>query len=187
MVSCIRELSEFTLKMVEDLLDVSTVESGALTLKRENTDLRKLITHHVELNAILAHPKKIKLEIETMPDLPLIPADAEKITQVLNNFIGNAVKYTYPDTLGRIVTELVDGFVRVSIIDQGQGIPPEDIPKLFKPFGRANVQTTGGESSTGLGLAICRRIVEGHCGEVGVISSVDSGSTFYFTLPLVES
>lgn len=75
------------------------------------------------------------------------------------------------------------GSVTVAVTDQGQGIPPEDLTKLFKPFGRTSVKATGGEQSTGLGLAIVRNIVEGHGGTIRVESRVGAGSTFSFTLP----
>ena len=187
MLTCIRELSEFTLKMVEDLLDVSTIESGELRLDRRPLDFSVLVHHNVELNAILAQKKNITLNLEPIPPLPPVSLDAEKIAQVFNNLIGNAVKYSHSDTTVRIVTSREQDRVKISVIDQGQGISDADIPKLFKPFGRANVETTGGERSTGLGLAITRRIVEGHGGTIGVESEPDIGSTFFFTLPINSS
>ncbi len=185
MVSYIRDLSEFTLKMVEDLLDVSTIESGALQLHKEQINLKTFLKRNVELNSLLAQKKKINLKLETASDLPLIYADPGKIIQVLNNLIGNAVKYSYPETTVRVIAEdQGNDKIRIAVVDQGQGIPESDLHKLFHPFGRANVKATGGEQSTGLGLAIARKIIEGHQGKISVSSQSGDGSTFYFTLPI---
>ena len=184
MITCIKELSDFTLKMVEDLLDVSTIESGELRLKKEPVDLSGLIRRNVDLNTLFAQKKNITLDFSSLAGLPPIPADAGKITQVLNNLISNAIKYSFPDTTVRVTLEQAGGNVTVAVTDQGQGIPEADLSKLFKPFGRTSVAATGGEQSTGLGLAIARKIIEGHGGQIGVSSQVGSGSVFHFTLPV---
>ena len=115
--------------------------------------------------------------------LPLLTLDRGKIEQVLNNLIGNAIKYSYPDTRVTVNLTSSDCEVTVAVTDQGQGIPEADLPKLFKAFGRANVKTTAGEQSTGLGLAIARKIIEGHRGTMTVESHVGTGSTFSFRVP----
>jgi two-component system, OmpR family, sensor kinase len=109
--------------------------------------------------------------------------DAGKIEQVLNNLLGNAVKYSHADKRVEVTLELRDGIMAVRVRDQGQGIRADDLPKLFKPFGRTRTRGTAGEHSTGLGLAIVRRIVEGHGGKISVSSEFGHGSTFEFTLP----
>ena len=103
---------------------------------------------------------------------------------MLNNLIGNAVKFSHGDTEVRVRLSLDDRCATVAIQDQGQGIPPLELPKLFQPFGRLSVLSTAGERSTGMGLAICRRIVEGHGGRIQAESTVGRGSTFSFTLPV---
>jgi len=187
MVTYIQELSEFALKMVEDLLDVSTIESGKLRLNTKEMNLTALIRRNVELNTIFAHKKNIRIEFETDSPSLLITADEGKITQVLNNLISNAVKYSPPDSVCRVRLTCEGSQAVVTVTDQGPGISEIDLPKLFKPFGRANVQATGGEQSTGLGLAISHKIVEGHGGKIGVTSQVGQGSTFYFRLPLIAT
>lgn len=185
MVTCIQELSEFTLKMVEDLLDVSTIESGKLRLDKTDVDLCALIRRNMDLNSVFARKKGIRIEFEACPDCPPVPADEGKITQVLNNLVSNAMKYSFPNSVCHVKLEWQGDEAVVTVTDQGTGIPAEDLPKLFKPFGRAGVQATGGEQSTGLGLAIARRIIEGHGGRIGVESRIGEGSTFYFRLPLI--
>ncbi|MCX6878489.1 MAG: HAMP domain-containing sensor histidine kinase [Verrucomicrobia bacterium] len=183
-VSTIKSTSEFMLHLIDELLDVSTIESGQLQLNRTPTDLSALARRNVSLNRVLAQQKHIELDFEADAMLPLLTIDSGKIEQVLNNLIGNAVKYSHPHTRVTIRLACDDSQATVTVTDQGQGIPEADLPKLFKAFGRANVQTTAGELSTGLGLAIVRRIVDGHGGTISVQSQVGSGSAFAFKLPL---
>jgi signal transduction histidine kinase len=183
-VSTIKSTSEFMLNLINELLDVSTIESGQLQLDCAPTDLNELVRHNVSRNRVLAHQKRIELDFEDAEKLPPLTIDRGKIEQVLNNLIGNAVKYSHPDTRVAIQIARTGDLVAVSVADQGQGIPEEDLPKLFKAFGRTSVQATAGEQSTGLGLAIARKIVEGHGGKMSVRSRVGEGSTFTFTLPV---
>jgi len=183
-VSTIKSSSEFMLHLINDLLDVSTIESGRLHLECAPADLNEIVRHNVSLNRVLAQQKRIELDFEPAAGLPHLTIDRGKIEQVLNNLIGNAVKYSHPDTRVSIRVERDNSEVTVTVTDQGQGIPGADLPKLFKAFGRANVQATAGEQSTGLGLAIVRKIVEGHGGKISVRSEVGKGSAFYFHLPI---
>lgn len=186
-VSTIKSTSEFMLNLINELLDVSTIESGQLQLDPVATDLNALAHRNVALNRVLAQPKRIRLDFEPAEHLPRILLDRGKIEQVLNNLIGNAVKYSHPDTRVDIRITSDESRVTIAVTDQGQGIPEQDIPKLFKAFGRTSVKTTAGEQSTGLGLAIVRRIVQGHGGEISVASQVGRGSTFSVTLPVVRA
>ena len=182
-VSTIKSTSEFMLNLINELLDVSTIESGQLHLECVPTDLGELARRNVALNRALAQQKHIELELTVGTGLPLLTLDRGKIEQVLNNLIGNAIKYSYPDTRVTVNLTSSDCEVTVAVTDQGQGIPEADLPKLFKAFGRANVKTTAGEQSTGLGLAIARKIIEGHRGTMTVESHVGTGSTFSFRVP----
>ncbi len=182
-VSTIKSTSEFMLHLINDLLDVSAIESGQLQLECTPTDLVELVRHNVARNRVLAHQKQIELEFEQSGSLPVLTLDRGKIEQVLNNLIGNAVKYSHPKTHVKIVLAADPQQASISITDQGQGIPEADLPKLFKPFGRTSVQTTAGEQSTGLGLAIVSNIIKGHGGNISVKSQVGKGSTFLFHLP----
>ena len=183
-VTTIRSSSEFMLHLINELLDVSTIESGQLKLELVPTDLNELVRRNVSRNRVLAHSKRIGLDFEPAESLGLLTIDHGKIEQVLNNLIGNALKYSHHDTRVAIRIFRDGSQVVVSVADHGQGIPEEDLTKLFKTFGRANVKTTAGEQSTGLGLAIARKIVEGHGGKISVQSRVGDGSTFSFTLPM---
>jgi len=114
----------------------------------------------------------------------ILSVDDGKINQVLNNLIGNAIKYSYPESKITIRVFKEDAQVVTQVIDEGQGIPEKEIEGLFNPFKRASVQPTSGETSHGLGLAIVKKIIEGHNGRVGVTSKSGKGSVFYFTLPI---
>ena len=180
----IYKASKTMLNLVNDLLDVSAIESGRLELKLKKVDLPMFLEECYESNRLLAKDKSIELILESDQDLPEIMMDTERINQVLNNLITNGIKFSHPNTQIVIRAKRTDDHVEIAVQDQGQGIPEEELPKVFKEFGKTSVQPTGGEKSTGLGLAICKRMIEAHGGIIGVDSRVGEGSTFYFSLPI---
>jgi hypothetical protein len=135
------------------------------------------------LNRVLASNKDIEIQTAIDGPLPKMRLDPDKIEQVLNNLISNAIKYSHPNSTITVQLTREDTHVLLSVQDEGQGIPAEDIDKLFKPFQRTSVQSTAGEKSTGLGLVIVKRIVKGHGGKIWVESEVGEGSTFFVSLP----
>jgi signal transduction histidine kinase len=183
-VVTIKETSEFMLKMVTDLLDVTAIEAGALNLERQTTDLAPFVGRIVTLNRVLAARKEISVELDARGPLPAVLLDPGKTEQVLNNLIGNAVKFSYGGSCVRVRVSATPEEITFVVEDEGQGIPTAELPKLFKPFGKSSVRSTAGEKSTGLGLAIVRNIVEGHGGRIWVESEVGKGSRFFFTLPI---
>jgi CheY-like chemotaxis protein/nitrogen-specific signal transduction histidine kinase len=183
-LATIKGSSEYLLGMVNDLLDISKIEAGKLELDLKPTDLVAVIEHTVLLQRPLAENKKIRLEFHCDHAFPEIILDRSKIGQVLDNLVSNAIKYSHPGTTIEIRTIDDGDQAVVSVRDQGQGIPPEELGKLFKPFKKISVKSTAGEKSTGLGLAIVSKMVKGHDGRVWVESEVGRGSTFYFSLPV---
>jgi signal transduction histidine kinase len=183
-VSIIHNSSQFMLGLVNDLLDIATIESGKLQLNKEPTDINRLVGRAATLNQVLAAPKNIQIRYSTINSGPPLLVDRQKIVQVLNNLIGNAVKFSPSQTTIQLDIKLISDAVVVTVKDEGPGIPPSEIDQLFKPFSVTSVNSTGGEKSTGLGLAISRRIIEGHNGRIWVQSEVGHGSTFGFSLPL---
>jgi signal transduction histidine kinase len=183
-LATIRGSSEFLLGMVNELLDISKIEAGKLELDLNPTDLVALIEHNVFLHRPLAENKHIRLEFHCDHAFPRILLDQSKIGQVLDNLISNAIKFSHPGSAIEIHTDEVGKEAVVSVRDQGQGIPPEELGRLFKPFEKTSVRSTAGEKSTGLGLAIVRKMVEGHHGKVWVESEIGKGSIFYFSLPV---
>ncbi len=182
-ITTIREMSEFMLGLINDLLDVAQFESGKPGMKLQPVDLTELVRHNVALNRVLAAKKQIRIVFHTDTPLPTLMLDHGKIEQVLNNLLSNAMKFSHVGTEITVHLSREAHSALLTITDQGQGIPADDLGKLFKPFSRTRVKSTGGESSTGLGLSIVRRIVEGHGGGVGVESEVGKGTSFHVRLP----
>jgi signal transduction histidine kinase len=144
----------------------------------------ELLARNVEQNSMLAQQKGIGLVFARNGPLPEVVGDACRVEQVVNNLVTNALKFSNSGTAVTVRAARQDGSVVVSVEDQGQGIPAAEMPRLFKPFQKTSVRSTAGERSTGLGLAICRRIVEAHGGHIWAESEPGRGSVFSFTLPV---
>ena len=179
----IKGTCEHLLEIVNDLLDVSVIESGQLRLRTEETDVEPYLRGLHAGNELLARSKSITLELVVERPLPLVVLDPRRIAQVLNNLVTNAVKYSHPGTRVVVAVRPRGDGVEIAVRDEGQGIAPEEVSRLFKEFGRASAKPTAGERSIGLGLAISRRVVEAHGGRIWVESEVEKGSTFSFSLP----
>lgn len=187
-LNIIHESSEFMLGLVDDLLDVATIESGKLILDLVKVDIRQVIRQTVAIHSVLAAKKNIAITV-SMEEVPVILADGPKLSQVFGNLVSNAVKFSHPGSsvaieLRPTVAEST-GIESVTTVirDTGLGIPAEELSKLFAPFGRTTVRSTSGEKNSGLGLAIARRIVEGHGGNITVHSEVGKGTEFSVCLP----
>lgn len=184
MLRTIENTSEFMLQLLNNLLDISAIESGKLHLDLKHANLIVLIRKNVGLNSVIAAKKNIRIHVDCFEDIPEILLDANKIEQVMNNLINNAIKFSMAGTTIKVSPFLSGGHVTVAVTDQGQGIPTKEHDRLFKPFQCASVRTTAGEKSTGLGLSIVRNIILGHHGKIWLESAVGVGSTFYFSLPI---
>ncbi len=184
MVSAVSRNSDFMLRLITDLLHISRIEAGKLQLDLQPTDIVELTLKNVQLNRLLAQQKEIDLKLSCNEAELTLLIDTHKIEQVLNNLLQNAIKFSHPHTVVTVGLTRTDRGAVISVQDQGQGIPAEEIDRLFKPFQKTSVQSTGGEPSTGLGLAIAKRIVVGHQGEIWAESQPGAGSTFYVRLPI---
>ncbi len=179
----IENISKSSLQLVNDLLDISVIASGKLVLQKASVAYSELLRETAGYYNIRGIKKNIRVNL-SMPKEELgVFCDPNKIRQVLNNLLDNAIKYSESNTLIELRTKLENGFIRTEVTDAGVGIPEEDIEKLFKEFSVTSVKSTGNEKSSGLGLAICKKIVETHGGQIGVCSKLGRGSTFYFTIP----
>jgi signal transduction histidine kinase len=179
----IEKLSHFMEMLIEDILDYSKIEAGRIELQKVRTDYNSLVLDNLRINSLIAEQKGINITSDLEPGLSNIELDQKKIEQVLHNLLSNAVKYSGRDSGITVTTRKDKGGVMTVVRDQGQGIPEEELHRLFQPFQRTSVRSTSGEASTGLGLAIVKRIVEAHGGSIGVRSRVGEGSEFYFYLP----
>ncbi len=171
------------INLLTDLLSISEIESGKLTLHPQEVDLEAYIDRVAQLNRPLAENKDIRIVTDLAPDLPRLRFDPERVQQVFNNLLSNAFKFSNPGTTVTIRAVTRGDTIEFSVIDQGQGIPAGEVGPIFEAFQRSSTRATAGESSTGLGLAICKRIVELAGGEIAVESELGEGSRFYFTLP----
>jgi signal transduction histidine kinase len=170
------------LGLINDVLDLSKIEAGQLILALGDYSLKNVI--HTVFSAVesLAKEKRIAFNVEVPPDLPLGYGDERRLTQVVFNLVGNAIKFT---DAGEVVIKAakVNGSFKVTVRDTGPGISEADRAKLFQEFQQADNSITRKKGGTGLGLAISKRIIELHGGKIWVESALGRGSTFSFTLP----
>mgnify|MGYP002795037581 CR=1 FL=1 len=178
----IDEVVEKSLHLINDLLDVSAIETGQLVLEKNEVPLEGFLEKVIRLNKRTAENKGIKLEL--LYDGPNSWVfDSQRIEQVLDNLLGNAFKYSHKNTKVKLVVKSEKGLLKFQVIDQGQGIQEEYMSKLFSAFQKTSTLPTGSEQSNGLGLSICKRIVELHGGVIEAESKYGEGSTFSFSLP----
>jgi signal transduction histidine kinase len=183
MVAMMERNAQSLIELVNDLLDASKIESGTMRLDITSINLRALIDELRETMEPLAREKEITLEDNIPADLSLIEADRTKLRRILVNLLSNALKFTRKGGRVQVRAERMEGRVRVSVVDTGVGIAPEDVARLFDKYEQARSRATRGEKGTGLGLYITKQLVELHGGEITVDSTPGYGSTFSFTLP----
>ncbi|MEQ8482144.1 MAG: ATP-binding protein [Hoeflea sp.] len=181
-----RESGQSLLALIEDLLDVTSIEAGRLNLRREQGELDEMVHGVCELMAPRAHDKNIEIAVHIAADAPrTITSDIGRVRQVLFNLVGNAIKFT--ETGGVLVeVSLQDKALTFTVTDTGPGLKEADKAKIFEEFERADNGPTRKHGGAGLGLSISSRIVEALGGEIGVVSAPGKGSTFHFTIPLEE-
>ena len=181
LLSLIHKISNEMLDMVNDLLDVSHIESGKFNLDLKGCDLSELVQERVKLATRSAEKKDMQI-VADFQKIKHINLDAGKMGQVLDNFISNAIKYSPLGTKIQCTLVAMGDAIHMGVVDEGPGISEDEQSNLFGEFSRLSTRATGGEKSTGLGLAISKRIVEAHGGKIGVRSNLGKGSEFYFEL-----
>ena len=183
LANTIFETSQSMLTLLNELLDVATIESGELKLHREPHNLTELVEKAVYLNNINAARKNTKIVFSPPDEAPIVRVDHAKVRQVMDNLLSNAVKYSPP---GSTVNVRISGYhpaFTVAVQDQGPGIPANEHNQLFKDFTTLSSKPTGGEKATGLGLAICRKIIEAHRGAITATNLPKGGCEFSILLP----
>jgi len=171
------------LGLINDILDLSKIEAGQLVLALDDYSLKDVVYGVCSAVEPLANEKKLKFKVEVPPTLPSGRGDERRLTQVLLNLVGNAIKFTDTGEVA-IKASVADGAFTIAVRDTGPGISPADQAKLFQEFQQADNSITRKKGGTGLGLAISKRIIELHGGRIWVESSAGHGSTFAFTLPV---
>ncbi|MDP3720466.1 MAG: ATP-binding protein [Acidobacteriota bacterium] len=172
-------------KLIDDVLDLAKIEAGKLEWNMGPVTVQEIVDHATAATASLLEPKGLKLVKDVDATLPAITGDRDRLIQVVINLVSNAVKFTDAGTITCRAVRQADMLV-VSVIDTGLGIAPADQPKVFERFKQVGDTLTDKPKGTGLGLPICREIIEHHGGRVWVESELGKGSTFSFSLPLAD-
>jgi signal transduction histidine kinase/DNA-binding response OmpR family regulator/ABC-type sugar transport system substrate-binding protein len=173
--------------LIRDVLDLTLNEAGQLKLAREPLDLAQVLGTVAVIGEQLARDKGLSWRAEIPPDLPCVWGDRTRLRQVTLNLVNNAIKFTIQGEIALKAT-MADEFVTVTVQDTGLGIPEKEQEAIFDEFRQSERTAARGYGGLGLGLAICKRLVEMHGGEIGVRSGgeIGAGSTFYFTLPTTK-
>ena len=171
------------LGLINDVLDLSKIEAGQLTLDLADYSLKDVVHTVVTAVESLATGKKLALTMDVAPNLPRGHGDERRLVQVLLNLVGNAIKFTDKGEVA-IKATTSDGSFTVAVRDTGPGIAPSDQGKIFEEFQQADNSATKRKGGTGLGLSIAKRIIGMHGGRIWVESDVGKGSTFAFTIPV---
>ena len=180
----IHDTGNYMLKMVEDLLDLTHMESGKLQLELEETDLSLLLRETVRLHQNLAEKRGMHILLESCPSVCKALIDPNKFKQVLSNLIGNAIKYSPENTTVFISANCDCSKLSITVRDQGYGIDEKEQELIFEPFKKATSATKTTAQSVGLGLSITKNIVTAHKGSIRVESKPGEGTSFIVTIPL---
>jgi two-component system phosphate regulon sensor histidine kinase PhoR len=171
-------------QMVQELLELSRIESGRVPLQLESVPPLELLESAVERLRLQAERSNLDVQVLGVRDLPEILADPPRVEQILVNLLHNAIKFTPPGGTIDLWAQEQNGDVLFTVVDTGIGIPSEDLPRIFERFYKSDRARSGG--GTGLGLAIARHLVEAHGGRIWVESIESQGSKFYFTIPTLN-
>ena len=190
-VDTIRHSADLLLGIINDILDSAKIESGKFLCETVDLDIRSVVEISLDTLASTAQAKKIELAGHVRGDVvPLLRGDPARLRQILTNLVGNAIKFTHKGDVSVIVS-LVNqddsqSVLRFSVRDTGIGVAPENLSKIFDPFAQADSSDTRKYGGTGLGLTICRQLVEAMGGKIGVDSDPGQGSTFWFEVAFAK-
>jgi signal transduction histidine kinase len=179
-VATIQTSADSMLRLVDDLLDLSVIESGEERTDREACSIFQIVASSLNIYQFTANKKSIGLVLNHEGEIPeLLSLDKMQIRRLLDNLVSNAVKYSPSGTSVDVLIKRESNLLYITVSDQGPGIPEDEMYLLFTDFGKTSVQPTGNERSTGLGLAICKKIVESHKGKIYAANRKDTrGAVF---------
>ncbi len=183
-LTAVHESGQHLLTMINDILDISKIESGKMEIAIEDVIIPDIIESVLTTASGLVKDKPVKLEKDIEANLPIARADSVRVRQILLNFLSNAAKFTEEGSI-TVKANAIDARtkIRISVTDTGPGIAEEDQDKLFKRFSQVDGSTTREAGGTGLGLSISRQLANMQHGDIGMTSNIGEGSTFFFTLP----
>src|SRR5215475_1036006 len=179
----IRSNGKHLLGLINTVLDIAKIESGQFTLNMAEYAIESVVETVRSATESLAQNKKLAIKTEVAKSLPIGFGDEQRLTQVLLNLVGNAIKFTDAGEV-RVTAHAVNGRFNVSVTDTGPGIPEEHQARIFEQFHQVDNSNTKAKGGTGLGLAIAKQIVEMHGGRIRVQSALGKGSTFQMELPI---
>lgn len=183
----IEKNSLYMAELIQNLSQMNRFNEGREELSLSEFNLLEFCNEMIESQNVLADKKMMTLTFRAEPNLPeTIRADRPKLRQVVENLTSNAIKFSWPGSPITFSVSSKLGELIFSVEDHGQGIPDDEMVRLFHEFGKTSTTSTGGESSTGLGLAIAKKIVDAHGGKIWAQSKVNEGSTFGFSLPVPQ-
>ena len=182
----IQRSGEYLLKLINDVLDISKIEAGRMELNLSENAIEECIETVVGRLANLASERNLTLVVEISDEIPVCTFDLQRITQVMYNLVGNAIKFTSEGEI-RIGARNEGRFLLLWVADTGIGIPEDELESVFTEFSQADNTQLCGAQGTGLGLSITKKIVEMHKGEIRVESEIGVGSTFWIKLPMSSS
>lgn len=181
-IQTIHDASHQMLNLINDLLDISVIESGHFNLRSTLANLAELVAARLQLIRLTADKKGVQI-ITDLQSTPLISFDVDRMAQVIDNLISNAIKFTPSDSTITLLTGQEGERVFFQVIDQGKGIPDTERHRLFMAFQKLSIRPTANEKSTGLGLSIVKNIMDAHQGEITVVNGSEQGAIFTCYLP----
>jgi two-component system sensor histidine kinase/response regulator len=184
LLQLIKKTGENMEQIISGFLDTKKLQSADLAPDYKPAQLNELVEKSIQANANYARKKGVRLEEELDPDLPTVAVDEFRITQVLDNLIGNAMKFSPSDTTTTVRTRSDSQYVYAEVCDGGPGLTEEDMQKLFHKHAALSNRPTGGETSTGVGLHLSKQFIELHQGQIGARNNTTHGATFWFGVPI---
>jgi signal transduction histidine kinase len=170
--------------IIEDFLDFQALQDGRLNLNKAGISLNDIAHEAKDSNNEYAASKEVELVLELNPELPMVQADSARLTQVVRNFVSNAIKFGPRGSRVVIRTRTDSNSLILEVSDSGAGLTEEDMSKVFYQYAKLSNKPTGGEKSSGLGLSIAKQMIDLHAGQIGVFNNPGGGATFWFSLPL---
>lgn len=193
-LTIINEESDRLTNLINDFLDLSKIESGRMQWDTIELSLLPVVQNAINITQAIAKQKGLTVDLVTVPDLPLVSCDKDRLVQVVTNLLSNSIKFTPEDGKISVVVKVIEaggsggesGMVVVSVADTGVGIAPENYEAVFEKFKQVGDTLTDKPQGTGLGLPICKEIIEHYGGQIWVESELGKGSVFFFSLPITQ-
>jgi signal transduction histidine kinase len=170
-------------RLINDLLDIAKIESGKMELHLDKQDVSDVARRSIRSLRALAETHRVSIQLDQPNPLPPVMADRDRLDQILTNLLSNALKYSPPDSVVHVRVGQFGDTIRVTVTDEGPGIPQDQLERVFDRF----MQLQGAKKGTGLGLTICRALIEQHRGSIWVDSEPGHGASFNFDLPIAPS